>query len=506
MSLLTELLHGNPRRFGEFVQLYYEGRSYTNFQIHRSMLKTANGLLELGLQPGDTLLLHMANCPEVTIINGACMMAGIILCPTIFLLSAEELSYIAEHSEADYVVTTPDLLPKVKEACPRYFQTGKVIVSGEVEERGLLFLHELVERQPERLGVPEPGDEDTAVLIYTAGTTDKPKGVLLTHRNLACNVISSARFSRITRDEVSLTSLPLSHSYGLTISLVPWYCGLTTILMRWFDPEEVFRLTEKYHIRTLAGVPAMFIQLLNHPHAPRYNVRSWKRPLTGAAPCPEEVLRAFLEKFGVYLYEGYGLTEASPVVTTQAPHLPVKLGSVGPPIEGVEVRVRDEDGRELPPFSPGEITVKGPNVMKGYFKNPEETERALREGWLYTGDIGYMDEDGYLYIVERKKDLIITDGFNLYPSEVERVLASHPAVSEAAVVGEPDPVRGEIVHAFVRLNEGGHAGEKELIDFARSRLVYYKCPRRITFIDEIPRTIIGKPSRRALRDLLRRLD
>jgi long-chain acyl-CoA synthetase len=272
--------------------------------------------------------------------------------------------------------------------------------------------------------------------------------------------------------------------------------------MRWFDATTIFEYTERFHVRTIPGVPAMYIQLLNHPRAPQYNVKSWKRLQSGAAPLPDEVLKAFRDKFGVNLYEGYGLTEASPVVSCQSPHLPFKPGSVGPPLQGLEVKICDDFERELPPGSPGEIAVRGPSVMKGYFKNPEETERALRAGWLHTGDIGYLDEDGYLFIVERKKDLIISGGFNLYPSEVEEVLQRHPAVAEAAVVGEPDPIRGEVVHAFVVPRENHVVTERELIGFTRESLVYYKCPHKVTFLAELPHTFLGKPSRRELRDRL----
>lgn len=500
MTLLTSILDDNPRLYLEYPILLFEGREYTNLQLHRKFCQLGNGLLELGLQPGDTILVHMENCPEITMLYGACIKAGIIFCPTLFLISEEELSWIAEHSEAKYMVTTPNLLPKVRAACPRLFERNAVILAGMAGEAGTLPMEELYENQPESLASSDLSDEDTATILYTSGTTGMPKGAVLTHRNLGSNIRSTASSIRVTRDEVALSALPLSHSYGLTISVIPWLCGLTTILMRWFDAGKIFEETERHHIRTMTGVPAMFIQLLNHPKAPQFNVRSWKRLQTGAAPCPEEVLKAFREKFGVHLYEGYGLTEASPIVSAQAPHMEVKYGSVGPPIEGVQVKIRDDFERELPPGSPGEITVKGPGVMKGYLKDPEETERALRGGWLHTGDIGYIDEAGYLYIVERKKDLIITGGFNLYPSEVEKVLERNPAVEEAAVVGEPDPIKGEMVHAFVTLIEGREISQDELIAFTRKYLVYYKCPYRVTFLHELPKAYPGKPSRRLLRE------
>ncbi|MGQ9474573.1 MAG: class I adenylate-forming enzyme family protein [Actinomycetota bacterium] len=502
MTILTDLYDLELRKHAEYVLLNFEDRTYTNLEMYREICRMGHGLLELGLEPGQVLLVHVENIPEFSYLLGACAKTGIVFCPTMFLISAEELSWIAEHSEAAYVATTPNLLEKVRTACPDLVEKGRVILC-EGQAEGILYLEEITKGHPETLETrSDLSDDDVAAILYTSGTTGKPKGVMLTHRNLGSNAYSVVETNRVTPDEVSLSALPLAHSYGLTVSLCPGIRGLSCVLMRWFDAEEVFRLTETYHIRAMTGVPAMYIQLLNHPHAPRYNVRSWRRLQSGAAPLPEDILLAFREKFGVYIYEGYGLTEASPVVSCQRPDIPLKPGSVGPPIQGVEVSIRDDFERELPPGSPGEICVRGPNVMKGYLKDPAETERALRGGWLHTGDIGYLDEDGYLYIVERKQDLIITGGFNLYPSEVEQVLERHPAVQEAAVVGEPDPVRGEVVHAFVLLEPGREVTEPELIHFARKHLVYYKVPRRVTFLPDLPRTVTGKPSRKVLRERL----
>lgn len=501
MTSLTEILDRDTLSHPEYEIIHFEDRAYTNYEVVREVCRMGHALKELGLEPGDVILAHMENSPDFGFLLWACIKTGIIFCPTMFLLSAEELSWIVEHSEARMVFTTPQLLPKVRLACPRMLERKAVVLCGGEGEPGTISLSELLEGKPGELQTnPDLGEDDVAAILYTSGTTGRPKGVILTHGNLGSNVRSIVTTNRITRDEVALSALPLSHSYGLTVSMIPGLVGLSSVLMRWFDPELALEYTERYHVRSMTGVPAMYIQMLNHPRAPHFNVRSWKRLQSGAAPLPEDVLFAFQEKFGAYIYEGYGLTEASPVVTCQRPHLPLKPGSVGPPIDGVEVRIHDDFDRELPPGSPGEIVVRGPNVMKGYLKEPEETERTLRGGWLHTGDIGYLDDDGYLFIVERKKDLIITGGFNLYPSEVEQVLERHPAVQESAVVGEPDPVRGEVVHAFVVLRQGYEVSESELIEFARRSLVYYKVPRRITFIQDMPRTVLGKPSRRELRD------
>jgi long-chain acyl-CoA synthetase len=504
VTLLTDIIDDLTRFYPEYELLFFEEQRFTNLDAYRRICNLGNGLRSLGLLRGDRIMAHMENCPDAVHLYSACAKTGIIFCPTMFLLSAEELSWIAEHSEAKYIITTPNLLPKVRLACPDLSENNRIILAAGTEgEPGTLDLEELCKGQPDELASdPDLGDDDIAALLYTAGTTGRPKGVLLTHGNVGNNIRNVVASTRITRDEVALSPLPLSHSYGLTISLLPAASGITSILMRWFDATKIFEYTERFHVRTIPGVPAMFIQLLNHPRAPQFNVKSWKRLQSGAAPLPEEVIKAFREKFGAYLYEGYGLTEASPVVSTQSPHLPVKPGSVGPPIQGVEVKIRDDFERALPTGSPGEITVHGPSVMKGYLNDAEETERALRGGWLHTGDIGYLDEDGYLFIVERKKDLIISGGFNLYPSEVERVLERHPAVVEAAVVGEPDPIRGEVVHAFVVIKSGMEVSEKQLIESARRSLVYYKCPNRVTFLEDLPRTFLGKPSRRELRDRL----
>jgi long-chain acyl-CoA synthetase len=507
VTLLTDIFDGNYHVYPEYPIVYFEEQCLTNHDLYERACRIGNGLEALGLKAGDLLLIHLETVPDVISLYIACAKTGIVFCPTMFLISAEELSWIAENSGATYIVTSPNLLPKVRLACPGLMERGAVILTGEDGQPGTVLLEGLIKDQPARLDtLPDLGDEDLAGVLFTSGTMGKPKGVMLSHKNIGSNAQALAISNNITRDEIALSALPLSHSYGLTMAILPWLCGLTSILLRWFDAEDALKATERYHVRTMTGVPAMYIQMLNHPRAWQYNVRSWKRLQTGAAPLPEEVLRAFRQKFSIYLYEGYGLTEASPVVTCQRPELELKPGSVGPAIYGVEVKIRDDYEHELPMGSPGEITVRGPNVMKGYLNDKEDTDKALRGGWLHTGDIGYMDEEGYIFIVERKKDLIITGGFNLYPSEVEQVIEKHPAVKEAAVIGAADPVQGEVVHAFVVLERGGEISEADLIEFVRESLIYYKCPKGVTFLDELPRTFLGKPSYKELHThLLNRL-
>jgi long-chain acyl-CoA synthetase len=278
-----------------------------------------------------------------------------------------------------------------------------------------------------------------------------------------------------------------------------------TVLLRWFNLEGVFQSIEKHKVANMAGVPTMYIYMLHYPDADKYDVSSMKNWLVGAAPMSQATLKQFEEKFGGEMYVAYGLSEASPGVAAERDTLPRKPGSVGKPMVGVEVKIVDENDHELPRNSVGEILCRGGNIMKGYYKMPEQTEEALRGGWLHTGDMGYLDEDGYLYIVERKKDLIIRGGFNIYPKDVEEALYKHPAVAEAAVVGKPDEFMGEEVVAYVVQAPGAKATAEELTAHCQANLAKYKCPRRIEFLDSMPKNAIGKIQKKELRNLAREL-
>jgi long-chain acyl-CoA synthetase len=273
------------------------------------------------------------------------------------------------------------------------------------------------------------------------------------------------------------------------------------VLMRWFDPEEVFRLIEKYRVTQFSGVPTMYQILLNHPTADQYDTGSLERCIISAAPVTEELYRAFTTKFNCNMYEGYGLTEASPTVALGRPSMPRKEGSTGVPIPGVEVKIVDLDDKELSAGEQGEIVVKGPNVMVGYYKRPEETEETLRGSWLHTGDVGYLDEEGYLFITDRMKDMIIKGGYNIYPSEIEGYLEEHPAVAEVSVIGIPDEKYGEQIMAFIVRMPEPDLNEEELIEFAKSRMTPFKAPSQVKFVDGLPKSLVGKVLKKELRKL-----
>jgi long-chain acyl-CoA synthetase len=323
--------------------------------------------------------------------------------------------------------------------------------------------------------------------------------VALSHGNLAANARAAASLYELDREQWALAVLPLSHSYGLTLMNAGNLLGTRSVLLRWFNPELVLETIQRYRVQSMAGVPTMYVYLLNYPGGEGFDTSSVRAWGSGAAPLPIEIVEPFERKFGGKLMEGYGLTEASPVVSAHRLSGVRKLGSVGQPLPGVEVRIADDEDRPLPVGEVGEVCVRGPNVMLGYYRMAEATAAVLRDGWLRTGDVGRLDADGFLYIVERKKDLIIRGGFNVYPREVEEVLYAHPGIEEAAVVGRRDAVMGEDVVAYVVAKAGATLEPESVIAFCQERLARYKCPKDVRLLEALPKSPIGKILRKELR-------
>jgi len=491
---LASLAEENVRRFGEYVALHFEGREWTNVDQQTAANRLAHALRRLGVGVGDRVVVMLPNCPEVLHAYAAILKLGAVIVPVIFLLGREEVRHILADSGARLAFTSPDLLPKMEG-----FQGTIVLVGGEAP--GTIGYDELVERVPGAFSATDRDDQDVAVILYTSGTTGRPKGVALSHANLASNARSAAGLYELDRTAWALAVLPLSHSYGLTVMNAGNILGTRAVLLRWFNPEGVLGAIERFRVQSMSAVPTMFVYLLHYPDAARFDTSSMRLWGSGAAPLPIEIVEPFEKAFGGQILEGYGLTEASPVVSAHRLSGPRKLGSVGQPLPGVEVKILDDDDRELSPGELGEVCVRGPNVMLGYYGLPEETSRTLRGGWLHTGDIGRLDADSFLYIVERKKDLIIRGGFNIYPREVEEVLYAHPKVAEAAVVGMRDALMGEDVLAFVALKPGAQASTDEILNFCQARLAKFKCPKRVRFVDALPKNPVGKILRKELRAL-----
>lgn len=501
----AELAERKIEASGEYAALIFEDKEYTNVQMHRWSKKLAGGIKSLGVKPGERIIVLLPNCPEVLVSYPAIWRVGCVIVPVLFLLEAREIAYIAKDCEAVAAITSPEFLYKIEEAQKAAPSLRHIILLGDEEQPGAVAFDRLVEKSEPEDSIYPTDDDDTAVLLYTSGTTGRPKGVMLTHRNLYANAMNGKH----TADESDigdtfLSVLPLSHSYGLGLLVAGYVSDRQgkAVLLRWFDLEQVFRAIEKYRVAVMAGVPTMFIYMLHYPDADKYDTSSMEAWIVAASPIAMETIRQFEEKFGGTMYQGYGLTEASPGVAIQRESIERKIGSVGTAFVGVEVKIFDDNDNEVTAGLVGEIVVKGDNVMKGYYKMPEETEQTLRNGWLHTGDMGYMDEDGHIYIVERKKDLIIRGGFNIFPKDIEEVLYRHPAVAEAAVVGKPDELMGEEVLAFVVLKAGASATTEDLIAHCRDHLAKYKSPRYVEFLDSMPKTPIGKIQKKELRKLV----
>jgi long-chain acyl-CoA synthetase len=350
---------------------------------------------------------------------------------------------------------------------------------------------------------PEPAvaaDDDVAVLLYTSGTTGRPKGAALTHAGLRHNTrVNATTVQRVGPDDVVVGCLPLFHIFGQTCTMnVAVYAGASLTLIPRFEPQAVLDAIARDRATVFEGVPTMYATLLLHPGAADADVSTLRMCISGGASLPVEILHGFERRFGCMVLEGFGMSETSPVVSFNHPDRPRKAGSIGTPIEDVEVRLLDDKGRDVPEGEVGELAVRGPGLMKGYWNRPAETAAAVPDGWLRTGDLARRDQDGYLYIVDRKKDLIIRGGYNVYPREVEEVLHEHPAVGLAAVVGVPDERLGEEVGAAVVLRPGARATAEELRDFAKERLAAYKYPRRVWLVDALPTGPSGKILKREI--------
>jgi long-chain acyl-CoA synthetase len=505
---LAELAEGKIEKFGEYTNLIFDDKEYTNVQMYEWSKKLAGGFKRIGIQPGDRVIVLMPNCPEVLVSYPALWRIGAVIVPLIFLLETHEVTYVAGDCEPTAAITAPEFLYKLEEARSKVPSLRHLITIGDERHPDTVSFAELVAESESEEQIHPAADDDIAVLLYTSGTTGRPKGVMLTHKNLRANAMNAKLTAEESeRGDISLSVLPLSHSYGLGL-LVGGYVSDRTgkaVLLRWFDLEKVFTAIEKYHINGMAGVPTMFIYMLNYPDAGKYDTSSMEFWLVAASPIAIETIQQFEKKFGGTMYQGYGLTEASPSVAVQRETIPRKPGSVGTALVGVEIRIFDDNDQDLPPNTVGEIVVRGDNVMKGYYKMPEETAEILRNGWLHTGDMGYLDDDGHLFLVERKKDLIIRGGFNIFPKDIEEVLYQHPAVVEAAVVGMPDQLMGEEVLAYVVPRPGEEITETDIISYCREHLAKYKCPKKIQFLESMPKTPIGKIQKKELRKLAEKI-
>jgi len=463
-----------------------------------------------GVKPGDRVALWMKNCPEfVPAVFGTLTTAGVVV-PVNNFLKPAEVSYILNDSGTNVIITDAELgahfarlsdarpqlkLLKVEEFAFPGSPGSATLCSGATAEDRNPARSETGERQSP---VADLTEQDLAALLYTSGTTGHPKGAMLTHGNFLHNVASCMAALDVRDDERVVVALPQFHSFMFTVgTLLPMLCGCGILLLKTLHPfKQVLEEIARHRGTILPAVPSFYRTLLAVPEFGRLPLRLC---ISGGAPLPVEVFNEFTRKFPFPLREGYGPTESSPVASVNPIHGLNKPGSIGKPIPNVELSVRDDAGRELPVGNIGEICIRGGNVMRGYWNQPEETAKVLRGGWLYTGDVGYCDPDGYYYITDRKKDMLLVNGINVYPREIEEVLYQFPGVKEAAVIGTPDPRKGEQPVAFIAMAEGQTLDEKALLQFIRGKLADYKLPRQIVLLPALPRNATGKILKTELR-------
>jgi long-chain acyl-CoA synthetase len=526
---LPKTLEDNGLRFAGHVATEFFGAKLRYGELWDQVLRCARVLSDLGVRPGTKVALMLPNCPQTIIAYYATLWLGGVAVLTNPMYMGREILHQWGDAEAEVLVVLDHLVPKVEPVIPKT-KIRKVLVTSLKEylpfplnllyplkarkeklftavpyERNMLnFKHSLKAAKPDPPGCTVTMD-DLALLQYTGGTTGLSKGVMLSHRNIQANVAQLAAWIPDLRwgEERMLAILPFFHVFGMTVVMnLGLYIGGTVILVPRFEVNQFLKILHKSKPTLFPGVPTLYVALVNHPQIRSYDLSSIRYCITGSAPMPLEVLRTFERLTGGTIIEGYGLTEASPVTHANPLTGARKPGTIGLPLPDTEARIMDLDlgEREMKPGETGELAIRGPQVMKRYWKNPEETEKVLRDGWLFTGDIAGIDDEGYVTIIDRKKDLILAGGYNIYPREIDEVLYEHPKILDAVAIGIPDPYRGETVKAYVAVKPGETLTEHEVIQFCKTRLAAYKVPKRVEFRDALPKTVVGKVLRKQLRE------
>ena len=496
---LASILDGHP---DDAVALVSRSHTTTYGELRDQVAGLRTGLVGLGIAPGDRVALLCANNRFFVVGWLAALGLGAEVVPLNPGSPAAELERQLAETDSRVLITGPIGAEAYAGVDRLAVPVEHVLVPEGTHLDGAEPIEPLLAPVAQPSPVVDRGADDVALLMYTAGTSGAPKAAILTHGNLLSNIEQSGRVPgrEVRADDVTLGVLPLFHIFGLNVMLDQALAnGASVVLVERFDPVDTLEVIRRHRVTIVAGAPPMWVAWATMPGVDPSAMSSVRIAASGAAKLPEEVARQFEARFGIRIAEGYGLTEAAPIVTTSV-GAEARYGSIGLPIPGVEVRLVDEDGEDVLEGDPGEVWVRGPNVFKGYLDDDEATERVLTpDGWLKTGDVAVVDGDGWLWLVDRRKDLVIVSGFNVYPAEVEEVLARHEGIAECAVIGEADPYSGERVKAFVVAEPGRHLEEDEIVEFCRQHLARYKCPATIEFVDEIPRGLGGKALRRSLR-------
>jgi long-chain acyl-CoA synthetase len=506
MINLSVILEDSARKYPKKDAFIFMDNHFSYEQINAAANQVANGLISAGLQKGDRVALSCLNLPYFPMVYFGILKAGAIIVPLSVLLKKDEIAYHLENSgaKAYFCFEGTAELPMAKEAkagfdetdsCEQlYIITAKPTDPSPIE--GAKTMGMLMANQAATFENVQTLADDTALIVYTSGTTGKPKGAELSHSNLIHNAMLSTGITDLDNQDKQLIVLPLFHIFAMTVLMnAGLYKGATSVLLPRFDAEAVLSLMQKHTVTVFAGVPTMYWGLLNYENTKfdlKAIARNLKTCVSGGAALPVSVLEQFEEKFNVPILEGYGMSEGSPVVTFNQKAFGKKPGSVGTPVWGVEVKVVDENDKEVPVGEKGELIYRGHNVMKGYFNMPEQNEITLKNGWLHSGDVAVKDEDGFFFIVDRTKEMIIRKGLNVYPREVEEVMLKHESISMVAVIGVVDDESGEEIKACVVLHKGKEISDTDLIAWTKEHIAAYKYPRIIEFMEALPMSATGK--------------
>ena len=490
MGNLAQILTDQAAKQSERPAILAGDRVISYAEFDDAAARVASFLLSRGFQAGDRAGVMLANTPEFAVVCYGVLRVGGTVVPMNPLLKSREVEYYLSDSGAGLLFAAAD--------SPGEPAPGAAAAGADFVAVGAADLAALLQTQPPAPDVADRADDDTALILYTSGTTGQPKGAELSHANLRTNAqLSAETLFSLSPSDVVMGCLPLFHVFGLTCGLnAATGSGAALALLARFDPGQALEVIQRCRVTVFEGVPTMYAALLHHPDRDRYDTSSLRVCVSGGAALPVELHRAFEAAFGAIILEGYGLSETSPVASFNHPDRERKPGSIGTPVRGVQLRLVAPDGSDVPPGEVGEIAVRGPNVMKGYWGRPDATKEAIPDGWLRTGDLARQDEDGYFFIVDRKKDLVIRGGFNVYPREIEEVLYEHPAVAEAAVIGIPHATLGEEIGAAAALKPGASATPEELRAFVKARVAAYKYPRHVWLVDSLPKGPTGKILRR----------
>jgi long-chain acyl-CoA synthetase len=489
---LSEIVDRAAGALPDHTALVYEDRRISYAELLRSINKLTNALKRRGLQQGDRVAILLGNRPEFVVSYFAVMRAGGIAVTLNPVSTVYELNHYFAESRPKFAICTANQMPKLEALKDKAPYIESVFTTERTE--GAISLEDVEADESPECTAKDMAPDDPAVVIFTAGLLGRALGATLSHQNLESNSIMLRDQCSGTHEHRSVAIIPMFHAFGAAVNLLcVFQVAATLYLVERVDFPKLIPWLQEARITYTGLVPMVFYGFLYHPACKDLDLRSLEIGISGGAALSMEIYERFCERFGVDVYQGYGLTEASPVVSWNNIRVPNKPQTVGLPIPDVEYQIHDEQGNVLAPGQEGEVVVRGPNVMLGYLFKPQETETVIRNGWLYTGDLGHVDEEGYLTLTGLKKDLIITSGFNVYCQEVEEILIRHPSVSDVALVGAPDLMRGQVIEALVVPEQGTVPEERDIIRFAREYLSRYKCPRKVSFVKEIIRDQLGKP-------------